>query len=373
MPPLARRDRADHPHRRALARAVRAEEAERLATRDGELDPVDGDELAVELRELAGLDQGSPPSAGPRYKKRRTPRLRRATGFDADDPFTPQGAVSSGNGVPTAAGGVRRRSRAAARPGCASLRRSGNRARTSRRAPRRGHGGPRGPIPRRRRSAAAIVGDLDHEDGRHEGRCARSPTSPARTSRCSSATRRRRSTRRSRRAGASAAVSSMVITVTEIGARPASARTAGPRPWTLRICGWSPRASSRSSSCAVVSSTSARSRCSSARVGVGAERSRGEVDRVGDGDEVLLGAVVEVPLEALPLGVAGGDDACARAPDLLLDLLARRHVEAAEEIAKRALGVVDDASLSSRRRAARRRARRARTRRRPVGRPRASA
>ncbi len=76
--------------------------------------------------------------------------------------------------------------------------------------------------------------------------------------------------------------------------------------------------------------------------GVGAKRSRGEVDRVGDGDEVLLGAVVEVPLEALPLGVAGGDDACARAPDLLLDLLARRHIEAAEEIAKGALGIVDD-------------------------------
>ena len=47
----------------------------------------------------------------------------------------------------------------------------------------------------------------------------------------------------------------------------ASARTAAPSPCRVRICGWSPRASSRSSSWALVSSVSARSRCSSALSG----------------------------------------------------------------------------------------------------------
>ncbi len=51
---------------------------------------------------------------------------------------------------------------------------------------------------------------------------------------------------------------------------------------------------------------------------------------------------MEVPLEPLSLRVAGRDDARPRAPDLLLGLLARRHVEPAQEIAERALGVVHD-------------------------------
>ena len=37
----------------------------------------------------------------------------------------------------------------------------------------------------------------------------------------------------------------------------------------------------------------------------------------GEGDEALLGAVVEVALEALALGVAGRDEALARRPQLL--------------------------------------------------------
>ena len=53
-----RRDAADHPHRRGLAGAVRAEEAERLARRDVEVDRVDGGELAEPLRQAAGMDQG---------------------------------------------------------------------------------------------------------------------------------------------------------------------------------------------------------------------------------------------------------------------------------------------------------------------------
>ena len=52
-----RRDAADHPHRRGLAGAVRAEEAERLAGRDVEVDGVDRGELAEPLRQAAGMDE----------------------------------------------------------------------------------------------------------------------------------------------------------------------------------------------------------------------------------------------------------------------------------------------------------------------------
>ena len=52
-----RRDAADHPHRRALAGAVRPEEAERLAALDVEVDAVDGDELAEALDEAARVDR----------------------------------------------------------------------------------------------------------------------------------------------------------------------------------------------------------------------------------------------------------------------------------------------------------------------------
>ena len=78
------------------------------------------------------------------------------------------------------------------------------------------------------------------------------------------------------------------------------------------------------------------------RLGSSSSSRMPEVDGVGDADEVLLGAVVEVPLEPLPLGVARGDDARPRAPDLLLDLLPRGHVEPAEEVAQPVVGVVHD-------------------------------
>ena len=52
-----RRDAADHPHRRGLAGAVGAEEAERFAGRDVEVDGVDGGELAEPLRQPAGMDE----------------------------------------------------------------------------------------------------------------------------------------------------------------------------------------------------------------------------------------------------------------------------------------------------------------------------
>ena len=63
-----RRDAADHPHRRGLAGAVRAEEAERLARRDVEVDGVDRGELAEPLRQAAGVDErfwaGGAPTSG---------------------------------------------------------------------------------------------------------------------------------------------------------------------------------------------------------------------------------------------------------------------------------------------------------------------
>src|SRR5436190_266423 len=52
-----RRDTADHPHGRALAGAVRAEEAEGLPPGDVEVDPVDGGQLVEPLHEAAGVDQ----------------------------------------------------------------------------------------------------------------------------------------------------------------------------------------------------------------------------------------------------------------------------------------------------------------------------
>ena len=55
-PAADRRDAADHPHRRALAGAVRPEEAERLAAPDVEVDSVDRDEVAEPLHEAASVD-----------------------------------------------------------------------------------------------------------------------------------------------------------------------------------------------------------------------------------------------------------------------------------------------------------------------------
>ena len=52
-----RRDAPDHPHRRRLAGAVRAEEAERLAALKVEVDRVDRSELAEALDKPACLDQ----------------------------------------------------------------------------------------------------------------------------------------------------------------------------------------------------------------------------------------------------------------------------------------------------------------------------
>ena len=63
-----RGDAADHPHGRGLARAVGAEEAERLARRDVDVDAVDRGEVAEPLDQPAGADQRArrrPPVGGP--------------------------------------------------------------------------------------------------------------------------------------------------------------------------------------------------------------------------------------------------------------------------------------------------------------------
>ena len=56
--PALRRDdrRRQHPDRRRLAGPVRAEQAEELAAADLEVEPVDGNEVAVDLAELFGAD-----------------------------------------------------------------------------------------------------------------------------------------------------------------------------------------------------------------------------------------------------------------------------------------------------------------------------
>ena len=58
-----RRDGADHPHRRRLACAVGAEEAERLALLDLDVDALDRLELAVGLAQPTCLDQRLDPTA----------------------------------------------------------------------------------------------------------------------------------------------------------------------------------------------------------------------------------------------------------------------------------------------------------------------
>ena len=79
----------------------------------------------------------------------------------------------------------------------------------------------------------------------------------------------------------------------------------------MRIAGWMPRASARSSSSASPTSASASARSSSTAPSPSAESAAGELEREPDPEQALLGAVVEVALEPPPLGVSGLDDAGA--------------------------------------------------------------
>ena len=77
----------------------------------------------------------------------------------------------------------------------------------------------------------------------------------------------------------------------------------------MRIAGWSPRASSRSSSSASLRSSADAVEHRSGGRRVVAQGFLGHAQVQGEGDEALLGAVVEVALESPPLGVGGVDDA----------------------------------------------------------------
>jgi hypothetical protein len=70
-------DARDHPHRRRLARAVRAEEPERLARLDPEVDAVDRDEVVEPLQEPAPLDHRLTGHSDRRYR----PEPGRPPGF----------------------------------------------------------------------------------------------------------------------------------------------------------------------------------------------------------------------------------------------------------------------------------------------------
>ncbi len=66
-----RRDARDHPHRGGLAGAVGAQEAERFAGRDVEVDGVHGGELAEPLGQSAGMDErGGRRGAGGGHRRR---------------------------------------------------------------------------------------------------------------------------------------------------------------------------------------------------------------------------------------------------------------------------------------------------------------
>ena len=109
---------------------------------------------------------------------------------------------------------------------------------------------------------------------------------------------------------------------------PASDSSAAARPSSVRIAGWTPRASSRSSSTATWSSSTA-SASSRVELGVGAAAEPAlrapELER--ERDEALLRAVVDVALDPAALVVGGRDDARARLLHLL-ELGAELGVEA---------------------------------------------
>ena len=142
--------------------------------------------------------------------------------------------------------------------------------------------------------------------------------------------------------GVQRSASSTVTTVTEIGALPASARTAAPEPLQGQDLRMEPAGELAELLVGPGQLDQRPVEVLLRLVRVGAQLADREVDGMRDADEVLLRPVVEVPLEPLPLGVARRDDARARAPDLLLDLLPGGDVEPAQEVAEPALGVVHD-------------------------------
>ena len=122
----------------------------------------------------------------------------------------------------------------------------------------------------------------------------------------------------------------------------------------MRIAGWIPRASSRSSSRPSASSSLACASSSRRRRGSPGSLRLGEPKAERERDEALLGAVVEVPLEPPPLGVAGLDDARARRGQLLAGLrVAQRDGDEVREL----LEAILDTGVETRRRRRRSRSR----------------
>ena len=103
---------------------------------------------------------------------------------------------------------------------------------------------------------------------------------------------------------------------TGTGARARAPRAPAPSPRSVSTAGWMPRASSRSSAVACSSSSEASS-SSDAASAVTPELRPREPEVEGERDQTLLGAVVEVALDAPSLGVARLDDAGARRAKLL--------------------------------------------------------
>ena len=106
--PLGHRgDRSDHPHRRCLAGAVRAEEPEGLAGLDGELDTIDGGEVPEPLGQVMRFDQWwhspvtlaarFPPPTGEYRRRRRRGRGEGCThyGVKARGSITVGGSAAS--------------------------------------------------------------------------------------------------------------------------------------------------------------------------------------------------------------------------------------------------------------------------------------
>ena len=105
-----RRDAADHAHRRRLPRPVRAEEAECLATRDVEVDRVDGRERAEALGQATGVDErgrrivgdlGHGPGMVPQPRRQPQSRIRSCVAGRCRE--TPLATSSAIVGSPTSA------------------------------------------------------------------------------------------------------------------------------------------------------------------------------------------------------------------------------------------------------------------------------
>ena len=98
-----------------------------------------------------------------------------------------------------------------------------------------------------------------------------------------------------------------MLTSTGPGALPAWALMAAGRPWSASSGGWMPRARSRSvSSAAGLGPELGDQRPFPLLVLAGHRLRQGQ--RGGDGQQLLLGAVVDVALDPPPLVVGSGDD-----------------------------------------------------------------